>query len=256
MNNNTKPNNIVPAYIYIILSMLIIYAFKNTMAASDPVSECHQLAAHPDDPEKVGQGVYMSSMDSNRAIAACKAALRISPNDGRLAYQYARALESIKKFKAALKWYDKSTHPWKLFSISAWFSDGYGGLQKNPQKALSIYKMLYEKFPGNVVLESNIGVVYEDMKNYKEAEKWYLKAAKKGHANAMLDLADLHGWVFDDVQRQFYWIRQAAKLGHPSALKSLAKANKKSQPYCRTERVAIGYRSSGADVYELREVCN
>lgn len=58
---------------------------------SSEVTECDRLAAHPDDPFKVAQGVSEGSVDLEAAIAACSEAVKNDPENPRLRYQLARS---------------------------------------------------------------------------------------------------------------------------------------------------------------------
>lgn len=55
------------------------------------VTECDQLAGHPNDPEGVVDGVSQEAMDKPEAIAACLKAVKEDPENPRLNYQLARA---------------------------------------------------------------------------------------------------------------------------------------------------------------------
>ncbi len=57
---------------------------------SQTVTRCDQLAAHPDDPDRVAPGLERPAMNLDRAIKACAAALKKDPNHPRLNYQMAR----------------------------------------------------------------------------------------------------------------------------------------------------------------------
>jgi hypothetical protein len=61
-------------------------------AFSQAVTECDRLAAHPDDPDKVADGVAQDAVDLARAIPACQAAVAADPRNPRLNYQLARTL--------------------------------------------------------------------------------------------------------------------------------------------------------------------
>ena len=55
------------------------------------VTECDRLSAHPNDPERVTDGVERANMDLPAAIEACLADLKQDPDNPRLNYQLARA---------------------------------------------------------------------------------------------------------------------------------------------------------------------
>jgi uncharacterized protein YhfF len=67
------------------------------------VDECDRLAAHPDDPDTVTDGVSQSSMDKPNALAACRAAVQAAPDNGRVRYQYARVLFYLGENEMAVK---------------------------------------------------------------------------------------------------------------------------------------------------------
>ena len=55
------------------------------------LTECDRLAAHPNDPYRVTDGLTGAQMDLPAAIVACHAALETDPHNPRLNYQLARA---------------------------------------------------------------------------------------------------------------------------------------------------------------------
>lgn len=55
------------------------------------VTECDELASHPDDPEAVAPGLRRPEMDLPAAVEACRAAVEADPDNPRLNYQLARA---------------------------------------------------------------------------------------------------------------------------------------------------------------------
>lgn len=56
------------------------------------MTACDREVGHPSDPERVGPGVSSSQVDTERAMAACRADLRADPDNPRLQYQLARAI--------------------------------------------------------------------------------------------------------------------------------------------------------------------
>lgn len=53
-------------------------------------TECDRLAGHPNDPERVGEGVEEGAIDIPAALAACLAAVKLDEENPRLNYQLAR----------------------------------------------------------------------------------------------------------------------------------------------------------------------
>lgn len=59
-------------------------------ASAQAVTACDRLAAHPEDPDRITDGVPTSAVDQTAAIAACQADLKADPGNPRLTYQLAR----------------------------------------------------------------------------------------------------------------------------------------------------------------------
>lgn len=59
-------------------------------ASAQTVTECDRLAAHPEDPDRITDGVPTASVPQEQAIAACLADLEADPGNPRLTYQLAR----------------------------------------------------------------------------------------------------------------------------------------------------------------------
>lgn len=88
---------------------LVTLAFAAPAQAAEPVvTPCDQMAAHPDDPDKIGPGSARSAIDLPKAIEACRAAVAADPGNLRLRYQLSRVLfysgdraESVAGMKSA-----------------------------------------------------------------------------------------------------------------------------------------------------------
>ena len=99
------------------------------------VTECDRLAAHPNDPEKVTEGVSQDAMDKPAAIEACRAAVAVDPDNPRLNYQLARAYgysgrhaEGDPYRVAALN----KGYPQSLFVVGYIRLEGWDGREKDP----------------------------------------------------------------------------------------------------------------------------
>ncbi len=71
---------------------------------ADPVAECDRLAAHPNDPKKVGEGVPFGKIEP-AAVEVCAAAREQAPDSLRIQYQYARALQRSGRIDEAVELY-------------------------------------------------------------------------------------------------------------------------------------------------------
>ncbi len=74
----------------IVAGLLAGFFFSVTALAN--VEQCDLLAGHPSDPDKVGAGVGSGDVVTHRAIPACRAAVAMEPDNGRLHYQLGRVL--------------------------------------------------------------------------------------------------------------------------------------------------------------------
>jgi tetratricopeptide (TPR) repeat protein len=99
------------------------------------LTDCDRLAAHYDDPERVGEGVGRSAMDKPAAIAACRRAVAEDPENPRLQYQLGRAYgysgrhaEAIPHREDALR----AGYPQSLFVMGYIRTTGWDGAPPDP----------------------------------------------------------------------------------------------------------------------------
>ena len=64
----------------------------SALVSGQSMTACDREVGHPSDPERVGPGVSSSQVDTDRAMAACRADLLADPDNPRLQYQLARAI--------------------------------------------------------------------------------------------------------------------------------------------------------------------
>lgn len=89
-------------------SLLAIAAVLLVLApakAQAPVDECDRLAAQPDDPAKVADGVDFDDLDAEQAISACRNAIRDNGSSPRFLYQLGRAYEKSGDVSQAVEHY-------------------------------------------------------------------------------------------------------------------------------------------------------
>jgi TPR repeat protein len=65
---------------------------SDSVSVMDLVEECDVLAAHPDDPQRMAEGVDDDKIVPRLAVLACEDALKRLPDDPRFAFQLGRAL--------------------------------------------------------------------------------------------------------------------------------------------------------------------
>lgn len=127
-------------------------------------ARCDDLAANPNDAQRVGQGVSYGELRplAAQAIDACEAAIKQDPNELRFQYQLARALELA----------------------------GDGAVRvKNRQRAMSIEQGLIGK--GYAAAFDNLASMYRDRNDLTTAVPLFRKGIELGDTDSMVSLADL-----------------------------------------------------------------
>jgi len=106
---------------------------------SNNASECDILAADPDDPQKIADGVLVDDMDTDKAIEACLTELEENPDNERLQFQLGRALMAAGHSEDALPLLEKSAE--KNYPAAL----GYmGHLQETDSAAVPYYRKAAE----------------------------------------------------------------------------------------------------------------
>ena len=72
--------------------LTLIALWFSALVSGQSMTACDREVGHPSDPERVGPGVSSSQVDTDRAMAACRADLLADPDNPRLQYQLARAI--------------------------------------------------------------------------------------------------------------------------------------------------------------------
>jgi hypothetical protein len=65
------------------------------------ITDCDRLANHPFDPDRVTGGVAQEKVEIDKAVVACRAAVKAEPTTARFQYQLGRALFYGKRYKEA-----------------------------------------------------------------------------------------------------------------------------------------------------------
>lgn len=72
-----------------VFAAVVVLGLSSGVAAQT-VTACDRLAAHPEDPDRVSEGVPTSAVDQALAITACEADHEANPDNARITYQLAR----------------------------------------------------------------------------------------------------------------------------------------------------------------------
>ena len=187
-------------------------------AVEPPVHECDRLAAHPEDPERMAEGVVFELIDTERAIAACEAAVAAFPNEPRYRFQLGRALHSAGR----------------------------------PEAALPHYRVAAEA--GYAPAQSNLGTMYEYgegiEKDLERAVGWHRRAAEQGYAPAQYDLGAIYFFgqgVERDRERAIRWLQPAAEQGFAAAQWNLGVAYSRGLGVSRDATKGVSWFKKAAD---------
>ena len=166
-----------------------------THAAAPPVHDCDRLAVHPDDPNRVTDGVASEDIDIERAVAACEAAVASFPGAIRFRAQLGRALLAGERI----------------------------------QEAIAQFRFAVET--GNAIGEFELAKLYASgrgvEKDTNQAIHWFRQAAMRGLPQAQYQLGVIYHLgvgVAPDLQKAIEWLRRAVDAGHEQAIDALASA--------------------------------
>ncbi|MCQ0987380.1 tetratricopeptide repeat protein [Jiella marina] len=196
------------------------------------VRSCDELAAYPQDPAKPAGivGVAWNDLDPAQAVEECEKALAAKPEDARVQFQFARALDKAKRWDEAFQWYNKAAeqdHAAAFNNLGTLYRDG-DGVAQDYTKALEAFEKAAAL--GDVNAQNQMGRFYQfgwgvDT-NDREAAKWYLFAAKNGNATAQYNVAWMYAngrGVEQDYETALTWYRKAAEQNDSDALNEIGR---------------------------------
>ncbi len=154
---------------------------------SSPGADCDRLAASPYDPAvPAGNGVAFEQIDATAAVAACEKALEFAPDDAKLRFQLARALDAAGRADEAIAAYERAIDGGSLLALSAMgtlYEGGYG-VEVDLAKAADFYQRAADA--GLPLAMTNLASLYEEgrgvAQDYARAASLYKLAADAGSA--------------------------------------------------------------------------
>jgi TPR repeat protein len=204
-------------------------------AASD-VMACEMLAASPLDKERPANvpGVAVADMNADVAIAACKAALASNPQNLRVMYDLARALNKAGKepeqmFQLYLK-SSASGNPVVLNNLANSYIEGQGTAKDEAKgyqlrcDAAAKGLALAMSFCGDNYMFGQIKNDKTDDENQEIGFGWYQKAADAGDARGTYKLGNIYFYgrsVAVDKAKGNALLQKAADLGSSDAATDL-----------------------------------
>jgi TPR repeat protein len=203
-----------------------------TARGGSAATECDDLAAAPNDPDKPAdaKGVLLSRIEARAAIAACKKAADAQPAERRFAYQLGRAYDKAERYKDAFASYKAAVDAGSVAAMNnlATLHENGEGTKVSLPDAYKLYVKAAES--GNVLAMSNAGRLTEygrgTTKSVEGAVRWYRMAAEAGDVPSIVKLVPHYNagtaGLPRDPQKGFDLFKQAAAKGDPSALATMA----------------------------------
>lgn len=108
----------------------------------DLVSECDMLAAHPEDPQRMADGVTDDDIVPRLAIMACEDAVTSDPDEPRYAFQLGRGLLALGRKDKAKEQFERASKA-GYAAAEAYIGDIYQfghGVPQDSKKALAHYQ--------------------------------------------------------------------------------------------------------------------
>ncbi|RGP37624.1 caspase family protein [Pseudotabrizicola alkalilacus] len=193
--------------------------------------QCDLAAAHPADPERVGPSVAFRSIDPQRAIPVCEAAVAEFPDQPRFKALLARAYDRAGRGEDSVRLSEAAMAQGYL---AAWHQLGNlylkgSGVAMDEARAFELF--LYAAERGHVEDQHNIGVAYLNgrgvAKDEAKARAWFNRAIEQNWAASLNRLGLMmergQGGAADIDGALAYYTR-AVNLGDRDAMVNLGNA--------------------------------
>ena len=125
-----------------ILAVAALSLVSTMSTAQSAPNDCDRLAASASDPQKKAAGVSYGQLNAAAAMAACKKAVAQEPREGRLWFQYGRALEKADKMPEAMNAYGEAknlNHAAAFSNLGELYRDGKH-VERDLPAALDLFK--------------------------------------------------------------------------------------------------------------------
>jgi TPR repeat protein len=222
-------------------------------AARAPELECDRLAAHPDDPEAVVNGVDFEQIKALRAIGACERARRQFPDENRFSYQLARAYTAARnhaRAKELLEGLVGYGYPAAFYSLGLAYAEGQGVREDRAVAFDFVRKSAERGFgPAMVTLGEEL-LKSADARDRTEGVAWIERAAVAGHGHAMYALGDLYqrgDGVAQDDAKAVHWFEKGARNGNAEAMEAFGEALRRGFGIAKDETKAASWLRQAAN---------
>ena len=195
--------------------------------AQTAVDGCDKVAASPQDVDRPSgvPGVELNRIQPKIAVDACRAALAVSPQNRRVMFELARALDvagSDVESRALLEKAAAAGSVCAMSDLGVMLETGEGG-SVDLQRAVGLFDQ--SAAAGDVVAMRNVALEFENgrgrPRDAVQAARWYRKAADTGDPQAMGFLAVLYlqgTGVPKDAAQARQWIDKLTQTEHTQTM--------------------------------------
>lgn len=211
-------------------------------AAPAWANECDRLAAPPGAVADEPQGAVMEPIAASNALAACRAAVIDHPDEPRFLHQLGRAHEQLGEIGAAEFLYrmamERGYLPGQVELAVLLHATG------DRPRALALLNDAMAR--GSAAAMNELGVIARDgePRNDREALRLFRLAAEQGHAEAMVNLAQMalngRGMARDDREAARL-LQRGAGLFHAAAQRELGLLHAQGRGVTRNDQQASRY---------------
>ena len=164
-------------------------------------------------------------MDKNKAVYWYRKAANQGLSDAQydMGVMYSKGEGTDKNFTKALGWYEKAAkqnHAYAIYNLGVIYDKGYG-VKPDSKKSNQYYK---------TACDNNISKACYNLATKsasKEAEDYYLRAAKLGHAKSQFQIAQIYENSYKDSKKASKWLKEAAINKNTDAMLEYSKLLKK-----------------------------
>lgn len=239
----------MPILICVMLMMIVAPSW-----ARDALIECNRLTESALDPWRTAQGVADEQISPEMALPACETALDQHTGNGKLWYQYGRALLAAGETAAAAGAFQRSEmlgYPMGAFALGSLYATGREIIASNPARAVAYFRQAAQA--GVPAAAHEMGLAHFHGKGLDKdlsmAARWMALGAQAGYSPSMHFLGVMYfngeGVSQDRAQGQ-QWVKQAALLGDQTAALTLEQMLSVTMASTRS--------TSGAEVSGLNDV--
>jgi TPR repeat protein len=180
--------------------------------------QCDQLADHPSDAKRIGDGVAFERIQVDQALPVCEQAAARQPERPRYQYLYGRVLNAAKRYADAAAQYaaaDQAGYGFGSYALGLLYDDG-AGVPKDLGQAQRLFFRAGNAGIADAFAAGGELYLEDKQPDYVQAKSWFEDAVRGGSADGFNDL----GWLYElgygvnkDVDRALSLFSEAAKRG-------------------------------------------